>query len=78
MLKITKIESLMSKVELIYLICTQSLQKELHLFWKDFDIPKKDLMVDSDNLQGLMIYIISRANYPQLWAELHLIEEFLP
>lgn len=25
-----------------------------------------------------MIYLVSRLNYPQIWTELHLIEEFIP
>ena len=35
-------------------------------------------MLDSDNLQGILIYIISRMNYPQIWSELTLIEEYIP
>jgi len=31
-----------------------------------------------DNLQAIYIYMISRLNYPHIWAEIFFIEEFLP
>eukprot|EP00347_Sterkiella_histriomuscorum_P022739 403337343 len=77
-LKILQMESPMCKLEQIYSSCTQTLIREQENFWSGFDISKKDLFIDSDNLQGILIYIVSRINYPQIWTELHLIEEYIP
>ena len=68
----------MSKLEQLYSSCTQTLVNELERFWEGFEISKKELFIDSDTLQGILIYIISRMNYPQIWTELHLIEEYIP
>jgi len=68
----------MCKLEQIYTACTSSILQDLEIFWHGYDIPKSDLFIDSDTLQGIMIYIVSRLNYPQIWTELHIIEEFLP
>jgi hypothetical protein len=51
---------------------------ELSKFWKGYQIANHNLVIDSDNLQGILIYIISHSNYPLIWIELQLIEEFLP
>jgi len=68
----------MNKLELIYTCCNSVLIHELSLFWKCFDISPKELSIDSDQLQGILIYVISRMNYPQMLTELSLIEKFLP
>lgn len=54
----------MSKLEWIYNCCTRQVSKEIDLFWRGYDIPKKKLFVDPDNLQGIIIYIVSRLHNP--------------
>ena len=52
--------------------------KEITAFWKDHDIPKSRLSIDPDNLQGIIIYIVSRLGNPQIITEVHFIEKFIP
>ena len=79
LIQIDTIESPMCKLEHIYKCCTTDIQKSLDAFWKDFDIPTKKLSVDVDNLQSLIVYLISRIKgCPQIIANLYLIEDFLP
>ena len=73
-----QLESPLCKLEQLYFSCTQAISNDLKKFWSDYEIPEKDLFLDPDTLQGLLIYIVSRTNYPQIWTEVHLIEEFLP
>ena len=40
----------MNKLELIYTCCNSVLIHELSLFWKCYDIPEKELCIDSDQL----------------------------
>ena len=68
----------MSKLEWIYTCCTTEVTKEISAFWKDHDIPASMLQVDTDNLQGIMIYIVSRLRNPQIITEVHFIEKFIP
>ncbi|CDW81254.1 UNKNOWN [Stylonychia lemnae] len=77
-LKILLLESPMCKLEQLYSSCTQTLVNELERFWEGHNITKKELFIDSDTLQGILIYLVSRMNYPQIWTELHLIEEYIP
>ena len=36
------------------------------------------LSIDTDNLQGIIIYIVSRLGNPQIITEVHFIEKFIP
>lgn len=79
LMQITKFESPMCKLELIYLSCTQEISKQLEEYWHGYAWPSKNfLLIDIDNLQGILIYIISRLHYPQIWSEILIMEEFLP
>ena len=62
--KLQNIKSPMAKLEWIYNCCTQDIQKEISAFWYGYDINKDDLVIDADNLQGIIIYIISRLDNP--------------
>ena len=59
-MKIDEIESPMCKLEHIYKCCTIDIQKSLDKFWLNYNIPTKKLSVDVDNLQSLIVYLISR------------------
>lgn len=78
LVKLSKMESPMQKLELIYSCCTQCIIEEISAFWKHFNIPSSKLAIDTDNLQGIVIYIVSRMKCPQLVAELSICERFLP
>jgi hypothetical protein len=78
MLQISRLESPMSKLEWVYTCCTQAIPIEVSEFWKDVEIPSKKLSIDTDQLQGILIYVVSRMKYPQILTEVHLIEKFLP
>lgn len=54
----------MSKLELIYNCCKEELTEETSQFWKCYEIDEKKLAIDTDQLQGIMIFIVSRLNYP--------------
>jgi len=54
----------MQKLEMIYSCCTQRVIEEVSSFWKNYDIQPKKLAIDTDNLQGIIIYMVSRLNYP--------------
>jgi hypothetical protein len=62
--KLSKCESPMQKLELIYNCCTKTIVEEISLFWQAHDIPPKKLAIDTDNLQGIVIFVVSRMNYP--------------
>ena len=47
-------------------------------FWQGWDIPAKKLAIDTDSMQSLVIFVVSRANNPQLIAEVSIAETFLP
>jgi hypothetical protein len=64
LIKVSKAESPMSKLELIYSCCTGKIIEEISLFWKQHNIPAKKLAIDTDQLQGIIIYIVSRMNCP--------------
>jgi Vacuolar sorting protein 9 (VPS9) domain len=51
---------------------------EVSDFWKGYDIPAKKLSIDTDQLQGILIYVVSRMKYPQILTEVHIVEKFLP
>ena len=69
----------MIKLEHIYKCCTTELKKGLDRFWQNHDIPSKKLSVDVDNLQSLVIYLVSRMRgLPQIITNLNYIEDFLP
>ena len=62
--KIDEIESPMCKLEHIYKCCTVEIQKSLDKFWRNHEITSKKLSVDVDNLQSLIVYLISRLKCP--------------
>jgi hypothetical protein len=68
----------MCKLEQIYTSCTQLIPQELEAFYAGTTFPLDKLFIDSDTLQGILIYIVSRMGYPQLWTELTLVEDFIP
>lgn len=68
----------MCKLEQVFTSCTQSVVSELEEFYEGTTYPKEHLFIDADTLQGILIYMISRMGYPQIWTEINLIEEFLP
>ena len=68
----------MSKLELIYTCCTQEIVKEMSYFWQGYDIPDKKLSIDTDQLQGMLIYIVSRLDYHQILTEVKICDTFLP
>lgn len=76
--KLSCLESPMSKLEWIYNCCTRQVSKEIDLFWKGYNIPTKKLFVDPDNLQGIIIYVVSRLRNPQIITEIHFIKKFVP
>ena len=76
--KITCLQSPMSKLEWIYNCCTRQVSKEIDLFWKDYKIPTKKLFVAPDDLQGIIIYIVSRLKNPQIITEIHFVQKFVP
>jgi hypothetical protein len=79
--KVHQLESPMCKLEHIYTTCTQLMPRELAAFYEGsgyLPAHAQSLFIDSDTLQGLLIYVVSRMHYPQLWTELSLVEEFIP
>ena len=76
--RVKEFESPMCKLEHIYEVCTKEVVEEIDAFWKGFDIPASKLSVDTDNLQGILIYVISRIKYPQIYTEVVLADIFLP
>jgi len=68
----------MCKLEHIYDVCTNVLVEEIDSFWAGFDIPKDQLSVDTDTLQGILIYVVSRLDYPHIYTEVILADFFLP
>lgn len=73
MLQISRLESPMSKLEWVYTCCTQGIPMEVSDFWKGYDIPAKKLSIDTDQLQGILIYVVSRMKYPQILSEVHIV-----
>jgi hypothetical protein len=68
----------MAKLELIYSCCTVITIEELSDFWNSVEISSKKLMIDPDQMQAIIIYIIARLNYPQIMTEVLICEIFLP
>jgi len=69
----------MSKLEHIYKCLSIEIPKIIDQFWDKYTIPKKKLLIDVDNLQGLITFIISRMkSFPQMLINLSLIVPFLP
>ena len=68
----------MGKLDLVYNCCTAKVIEDISGFWKQYDIPSKRLAIDTDNLQGIVIYVVSRMNCPQILAEINICERFLP
>jgi hypothetical protein len=54
----------MAKIELIYKACQDTMMSELSGFWQGFEIDKSKLQLDTDQLQGIVIYIVSQMKYP--------------
>ena len=71
-------QSPMAKLELIYSICTSEVMEEISRFWYTHEIDAKKLAIDTDQLQGIVIYIVSRSNYPQIITDAAICELFLP
>ena len=68
----------MTKLEWIYNCCTNDISKEVSAFWFGHDINKDELVIDANNLQGIIIFIVSRILNPQIIAEVHYMQKFLP
>jgi len=79
MRRLEEIESPMIKLEHIYKCCTEEIQVALDSFWQYHEIPHKKLQVDVDNLQAIIVYLLSRlGDFPTILTHLSLIENFLP
>ncbi len=78
LLQTLQVESPMCKLEQLFTACTVSILEDLENFYKDSNFPRDKLLIDSDSLQAILIYVVSRSAYPQLWTELILIEEYIP
>lgn len=76
--KISRTESPMGKLDLVYTCCTAKVVEDISQFWKQYDIPSKKLAIDTDNLQGIVIYVVSRMNCPQVLSEVNMCQAFLP
>ena len=72
----------MRKLELIYKCCTGEIQKHLDDFWKCRDIPEKKLIIDVDNLQSIIIYLLANLYQSNpmkpILVHLAIIDNFLP
>lgn len=69
----------MCKLEHIYNCCTATIQETLDIFWMDYDVPAKKLSVDVDNLQSIIVYMISRMKgCSHILSNLSMIDKFLP
>ena len=75
---VSKLQSPMQKLEQVYSCFTQSIVREVSEFWQGWDIPAKKLAIDTDSMQSLVIFVVSRANNPQLIAEVSIAETYLP
>ena len=64
LIEISKLESPITKLELFYNVCTSRVTEEIQLFWKNFELPKKHLHMDTEQVQSIILYLISRLNYP--------------
>ena len=67
----------MQKLETIYSCFTGAIVKDISAFWEGYDIPAKNLAIDTDSMQGIVIYLVSRSNQPQLLAEVYIGEAYL-
>ena len=54
----------MAKLELIYNCCAVETIAEVSDFWKHYKIDADNLSIDTDQLQGIVIFVVSRLNYP--------------
>ncbi len=54
----------MCKLEQLFTACTVSILEDLEAFYKDSNFPKEKLFIDSDSLQAILIYVVSRTGYP--------------
>ena len=67
----------MQKLEQIYSCFTGAIVKDISAFWLGYDIQAKNLAIDTDSMQGIVIYLVSRSNQPQLLAEVYMGEAYL-
>lgn len=63
---------------MIYQCLSNELMSEISKFWQSHDIPSQMLSLDTDQLQGIVIYMVSRLNYPSIIADVQICEKFLP
>lgn len=77
-MRIVKIEAPLCKLEHFYQCCVKSVEKELDQFWKYRSIKKKALTIDTDALQGILIYVLLQTDYANMVAEVEMSELFLP
>ena len=50
----------MLKLEHIYKGCTMEIKRCLDEFWENREIPIKKLVIDADNLQAILVYVVAR------------------
>ena len=50
----------MLKLEHIYKGCTIEVKRCLDEFWENREIPIKKLVIDADNLQAILVYVVAR------------------
>lgn len=65
-LKIIHLEKLIKKIA-----------EEIDKFWEGYDIPKKDLTVDPDNLLSIIIYITIKSKNSKLLSEVEYMDSFI-
>lgn len=71
---IDEFHSPMLKLEHIYKACTTEIKRCLDDFWENREIPLKKLLIDADNLQAILVYVVSRMqNCPWFLSNLALI-----
>ena len=76
--RISKIEAPICKLEHIYQCCVRSVKEEIEAFWHFRQVPQSKLSIDSDSLQGILIYMLFQVQSASIISELELVELFLP
>ncbi len=64
LLQTLQVESPMCKLEQLFTACTVSILEDLENFYKESNFPRDKLLIDSDSLQAILIYVVSRSAYP--------------
>lgn len=76
--KVSLCESPLSKLETIYNCCAGLIIEDTSKFWQNYDIKASELEISPDQLQAIIVYTVSRLNYPQILSEVVMCESYLP